>query len=143
MWLDKTATRKPNDPTVIVVTSKEFWATMAKTPTSDRVVMEDCRPGVRRETELGPVVLTLAPAVWEKQKKVLKAKRGYDLILPPAQTKLCLFCSAPMKVTRELEQISIMKCPHCQATEMWGKQVVGGTLGAGEKEKLPSGKREV
>ena len=127
----------------IIVTSKEFWSTMAAAPRSARCVLKDNRPGVKKDTELGPVILTLAPAVWAKQKKVLKEKRGYDLIVPPAKTKLCLFCSTPMKVTQELEQIWIMQCPHCRGTELWGKQLVGGTWGAGEKERLPSGKREI
>lgn len=132
-----------SSPFVIEVQSTEFWGAMKAAPKDARVVLPDNRPGVKRQTDLGDVILTLYPAVWAMQKRKLKELRGYDLIQPVSRTRLCQICLTPMKVTREMEQLWVMKCPACKSTEMWGKQFVGGTWGAGEKEKLPSGKREL
>jgi hypothetical protein len=137
-------TIQPSNQTVeIMVPSKEFWREIRQAPREARVVLDDNRPGVKKQTELGEIILTLYPAVWAKQKKILKEKRGYELIQPVSRTRLCDLCATPMKVIRELEQLWVMKCPACRSTEMWGKQLVGGTWGAGEKEKLPSGKRMI
>lgn len=143
MLLPQSPNLDPNAPLVLTVPSKEFWGSMQRAPKSARVVLPDNRPGLKRETELGAVIVTLHPAVWAKQRKVLLQKRGYDLIQPVARTLLCELCAEPMKVVREMEQLWVMKCPVCKGTEMWGKQIVGGTWGAGEKEKRASGKREI
>jgi hypothetical protein len=40
-----------------------------------------------------------------------------------------------MTVSREYENVWTFRCEVCKSVEAWGKDVVGGTQGAGEREK--------
>ena len=112
----------------------EWRAASAK----ERVVLDDGRPAVRREPrpedEDGEVTFTtLAPALWERIKS--RQRAAFAMEPPPKRVRLCQACRAEMGVAREYESVYCFRCPVCGSSETWGKQIVGGTFGAGEKEK--------
>jgi phage FluMu protein Com len=102
---------------------------------TEQVVMDDHRPAIRRQNELGLTYYTIAGALWE----ILQH-------LPRAQQKVenrvirCDACGSDMKVVREYDGGGqgpgywCFKCPKCKSTEIWSKAIIGGTLQAGEKE---------
>jgi len=40
-----------------------------------------------------------------------------------------------MRVTREYGEVWCFRCPACGSSETWGKNLLGGTRGGGEREK--------
>ena len=112
----------------------EWRAASAK----ERVVLEDGRPAVRREPrpedEDGEVTFTtLAPALWERVKS--RQREAFAMEPPPKRVRLCQACRAPMVVSREYEAVWCFRCPVCGSSETWGKDLLGGVHGAGEREK--------
>jgi len=104
----------------------------------ERVVLNDGRPAIRREPspdeEDGEITYTtIAPALWEKIKQ--RQREAFALTPPPPRTRLCQACRAPLKVAREYGDCWTFVCDQCKSTEIHGKDLVGGTWGAGEAEK--------
>ena len=102
----------------------------------ERVVLDDGRPAIRREAadEDGEITYTtLAPELWSRIKS--RQREAFAMNPPPPRTRLCQACRAEMKVSREFEAVWCFTCPTCGSSETWGKDVVGGSIGAGEKEK--------
>jgi len=105
---------------------------------AERVVLEDGRPAIRREPtpedEDGDVTYTtLAPRLWEEIKH--RQREAFALAPAPKRTRLCQACRGTMRVAREYEDCWTFKCYACSSSEVWGKDVLGGARGAGEKEK--------
>lgn len=111
----------------------EFLRQWKLTARDARVVLEDRRPAIRTHTD--PVTyLTIHPYVWDLVKQKLKETlRGTP---PPPRTRRCEGCGGELKVTREYEQVWVFACDRCKSVETHGKNLVGGSVGAGEKEKL-------
>lgn len=124
---------------VIPEKAKTFWTAMRDAPASDRVVLPDGRPALRSVSQVGTFYRTLHPLIWQASRKILKEYGARALVQPVSRTRLCQSCLTPMAVKRELEGIWVLACPMCESVELWGKQLVGGTQGAGDREKLPSG----
>ena len=102
----------------------------------ERVILEDGRPAIRREAtdEDGEVAFTtLAPELWNRIRA--RQREAFLMNPPPARTRLCQACRAEMRVTKEYENVWCFRCSVCGSSETWGKDVVGGTRGAGETEK--------
>ena len=103
-----------------------------------RVVLDDGRPAIRREPspdgEDGEITFTtLAPELWNRIKS--RQREAFLINPPPPRTRLCQACRAEMAVTKEYENVWCFKCSVCGSSETWGKDIVGGTRGAGETEK--------
>lgn len=104
----------------------------------ERVVLDDGRPAIRREPAEGDedgevTYTTLAPELWNRIKS--RQREAFAMNPPPPRTRLCQACRAPLKVSREYEAVWTFRCETCGSSETWGKQEVGGSWGAGEKEK--------
>lgn len=104
----------------------------------ERVVLDDGRPAIRREPspedEDGDVTYTtLAPALWDRIKS--RQREAFALTPPPKRVRLCQACRGQMTVTREYEDVWCFSCPRCHSSETWGKDLLGGVPGAGEREK--------
>ena len=54
----------------------------------------------------------------------------------PSKRRLCEFCGSDLKVTKELHDSWVFRCTSCESHEIYAKALVGGTIGAGEPEKL-------
>lgn len=112
-----------------------LWRT---SPAKERVVLDDGRPAIRREPspdeEGGEVTFTtLAPELWNRIKS--RQREAFVMNPPPPRTRLCLACRGEMKVSREYEAVWCFRCPTCGSSETWGKDLLGGSVGSGEKEK--------
>lgn len=116
---------------VIEGRADEFSKEWRAAPLHDRLVMPDGRPAVRQATELGPILFMMYPAAWDRLKKL---PRGRLIICN--RTKLCELCGTELRMVRELETMWCFRCPSCRSVESHSKDLVGGTLGAGEKEKV-------
>lgn len=127
--------RRPDDSLLIETTWESFRTEWQKSDHAHRVVLDDKRPGVLRDTAEGPPnVFTLHPHVWERMKsRIQEAMQGAP---PPKRVRLCRACRAPMKVAREYEDVWCFRCEVCGGTDIEGKDRVGGSIGGGEKEKL-------
>jgi len=106
--------------------SKEWRAAAPE----DRVVLEDKRPAVRHRVEEGTLYFTPHPEAWERLKRLPRGR-----LVVSGKTRLCEFCSTELRVSREFHDVWSFVCPSCKSTEVHGKRLVGGTLGAGEKEQ--------
>lgn len=102
----------------------------------NRVVLPDNRPAVRKEpegVEDRPSYTTVHAVAWESIRPALQ--RRLALTQHPKRARLCQACGAEMRVAQELEQVWSFQCPQCRSVETWGKNLIGGQMGAGEKEK--------
>ena len=52
----------------------------------------------------------------------------------PPRTRLCEACGTAMRLTHEWSEVWTFACERCHSAEIWGKDVVGGTRGAGTRE---------
>lgn len=96
----------------------------------ERVVMADGRPAIRKDSPLGVTYTTVHRHAWDLLKKLPRNR-------PMVQNRirLCEWCGNEMKVAREFESCWAFHCPKCKSSEVWGKNLVGGTVGGGEEEK--------
>jgi len=116
---------------------EDFRQQWRKTPREKRAILQDKRPAViqMRQDGFDPIVfLTMPQFIWEQVKRQTSAKMGFE-INPVARVRLCELCGSEMKTSLERESYWIFACPRCQVTDVDGKQFVGGTQGAGVKEK--------
>ena len=123
-------TRQSDGSLLIEGRADHFSQLWKAAPIANRVVLEDKRPAVRQVTEQGVTFTTIHPYSWE----VLRRLPRNRAILH-SRTKLCEFCSAELKVSKEYETVWCFTCPVCKSVETHSKQMIGGTVGAGEKEK--------
>jgi hypothetical protein len=108
-------------------------------PSADQVILEDGRPAVRLYVEDGRVAYqSVPPAVWGEIKGKLAMRSqliGGGPIAHPKRGRLCVTCGAALEVTKEYGSAWCFRCPICRAVEVFGKDVIGGTVGAGDVEK--------
>lgn len=126
--------RLPSGSPVFGLRLDEFLREWRKASDTEKAVLPDGRPAVRREGE-PPSYLSLLPALWEhvrhRMKEVMAIREH------PKRTRLCQACGTAMAVTHEYEDIWTFSCGRCRSVEAWGKNIagIGGQTGAGEKEK--------
>ena len=138
-------TRLPSGDLLIEADLTRFQQEFQKTPKEDRVKLKDGRLGLRRHDVMDPesyTVMTVHQEVWERM--VFAAKRQtsnmkefltrFEQKAAPAKKRLCKECGAEQKERMEKEQWWSFYCPSCEKNEIWGKNLIGGTWGAGEKE---------
>jgi len=119
-------------PILTEVGSRAFNAEFRRSTEAQQFVLDDGRPAIMAEPLFGvPHAVTMYMHVWEIRKSQYLAKH-----LPAgSHERGCPTCGCKMEVTRELESTWSFRCPVCKTVDAWGKQIVGGTHGAGQKEK--------
>jgi len=113
----------------------EFFTEWQITARRCKVVLDDRRPAIYRpDGEFGPAYVTLPVELWERTRRRIKElmRNGW---VAPSRTRLCEACGAELKVGLEYDKVWVFKCPVCDSVEIHGKNFVGGTIGAGIKEK--------
>ena len=123
-------TRQPDGSLLIEGRADHFSQLWKAAPVASRVVLPDGRPAVREVKMEGVTYTTIHGRAWE----VLRVLPRNRAILH-SRTKLCEFCSTELKVSKEYETVWCFTCPVCKSVETHSKQMIGGTLGAGTKEK--------
>jgi len=108
----------------------QFGLALKQASNHEKTVLPDGRPAVRKTTEVGIMYLTIHPHAWD----IIKRRpRGPQSV--PSRVRLCEWCRSIMKVAREFEGCWTFVCPKCKSTEIHDKRFVGGSIGAGQKEK--------
>lgn len=123
--------RQPGGMGVMVeCRADQFGETMKTMPKSARCVLTDGRPALITKDEFGGVMyITIHAYAWSILKKIPKHRHV------PSRVRLCEFCRSEMKLAREYETSWTFTCPVCKSVEVHDKRFIGGTRGAGEKEK--------
>lgn len=130
-------THRPDGSLLIECNGRQFGDLWKTATVAERVVMDDRRPAIRRQSDLGLTYYTIAGVLWEILRSLPRGQ-------PKVQNKImrCDACGSDMQVTHEYDGggqsagFWTFVCPKCRSTEIWSKEIVGGTKGAGEKETL-------
>lgn len=129
-------TRRP-DGGLLVETRIDYFLDMWRTTSQEnRRVLDDHRPAIHRTDEQGDTVLTIHIAAWEQLKGRFKRLSAEGKLNHPPRKRLCEFCSTELKLVREMDSSWVFRCEACHTAEIHSKRLVGGTLGAGQPEKL-------
>ena len=130
--------RRPDGSLVIETRWDDFVTAWRAADDAHRVALGDGRPAVMRDAPLSldadpkPAYLTVAQPAWDVlRRRVKEAFRGEP---PPPRTRLCQACRGPLTLAKEYEDVWTFVCGQCRSRETGGKDVVGGTRGAGERE---------
>ncbi len=129
-------TRRKDDSLLIETRLDYFLEKWKVAALRDRLVLDDQRPAVRTADDQGVSLTTIHPEAWMRVRATIKPLLKQQALTHPSRGRLCEFCGNVLKVKRELHDCWIFHCPACQTSEIHGKTLVGGTTGAGEKEKL-------
>jgi hypothetical protein len=129
-------TRRP-DGSLLVETRVDYFLDLWRTTDhANRLVLEDRRPAVRRQDDHGPTILTIHPAAWEPLRARITQLLAAGKLTHPSRKRLCECCATELTLVRELDSSWVFRCEACRSAEIHSKTIVGGTVGAGEKEKL-------
>ena len=123
--------RLPDGTTLFEERLDQFRTDWRAAPETRRLVLDDGRPAVRLEN--GSLVTVLAP-YWTVMRQYMHARLAPGVRHPP-RARYCQACGAIMQISREFEHAWTFACDTCKSTEIHGKTIVGGTEGAGEREK--------
>ena len=103
----------------------------------ETVKISQVRPHNAVLSKDGSVVSTVPMPVWVEQRKRLTRTEDFHLIGSPSKRqRLCEGCNAPLEVSKEYTHAWTFSCPVCKSVEVHGKSQTGGTVGAGEVEKV-------
>ena len=130
-------THRLDGSTLIELSGKQFQDIYRDADVREKVVMEDRRPAVRKVNDLGITYYTIVGMLWEVLKGLPRGQRK-------VQNKVmhCDACGSKMKVTHEYDGNGqgagfwTFACDACKSREIWSKEIVGGTPGAGTKEPI-------
>lgn len=123
-------TRGAGNFSLIECRADQFGQAMRVAPRTARCVLTDGRPALMERDEWGQLrYLTIHPYAWSILKRSAADRARSTRI------KRCEFCRSDMRVEREYETSWTFSCPACKSIEVHDKRFVGGTRGAGEKEK--------
>ena len=128
-------TRQPDGTVLVETTAKAFLDEWKQASSHCKVLLDDKRPAIVRQPDMAngdPTFLTLMPAVWDRMKAV--GWKKLQTARHPPHARLCEVCGAKLRLVCESAQHWIFKCLQCPTRETWGKTMLGGTIGAGNKE---------
>jgi len=135
--------RMPDGTLLIETDLSAFQKEFDVIDSSERLKLPDGRLAVKRPDLLaeGFTVLTVHPEVWERMKSAAKRVNGMKEYLnrfekSASRGRTCRRCGSELRAKMEMEGWWAFKCRTCEHREVWGKTLVGGTSGAGEKEKI-------
>lgn len=126
-------TPQPNGSLLVELdTWREFRAKWRDAPPDHRIVLADKRPAVL-DPHADP--LTDRPTLYTPHWHIWSCVRNLQQLDMPAESRTmrCASCNEPMKPI-EHETYWKFACERCHSREIWGKDAVGGTIGAGERE---------
>lgn len=136
--------RRPDGSTVIELDYEPWRAQWLQATNEEKAVLEDSRPAIRREpfmSGLPPTYVTLRHALWDALKKFERRNPAFfEDNSHPTHGRNCSACKAELKLKREWHHGWLFYCPRCQSSELLGKELYGGTIGAGEASELGGNK---
>lgn len=128
-------TKLPDGSLLIETRLDRFLEKWKVSDRANRLVLGDKRPAVRTFDDSGINLTTIHPEAWDRVKLVIKPLLKQGEIEHPNKRRLCEFCGSELRVKRELHDSWVFVCPSCETSEIHAKALVGGTQGAGTKEK--------
>lgn len=128
-------TKRPDGSWLIETRLDHFLSKWKVAALRDKLVLDDQRPAVRTLDEQGVSITTIHPEAWDRVRAVIKPLLKHGELAHPSKKRLCELCGSELKVVRELYDCWVFHCPSCETNEIHAKALVGGTRGAGEKEK--------
>lgn len=129
-------TKRPDNSWLIETRLDHFLDKWRVAALRDKLVLDDKRPAVRTHDDQGISLTTIHPEAWDRVRAVIKPLLKQGELIHPNKKRLCELCGHELKVVRELHDTWVFHCPSCETNELHAKAIVGGTMGAGEKEKL-------
>jgi len=128
-------TRLPNGTLLVELDGRAFAEMLKDAPQSTKLQLPDKRPAIAKYAprttleDSEQTYYTLHWYIWER----IRSLPQYQNV--PSRTRLCDNCGTALKVKEEREDHWLFACPRCDTREFWGKQLIGGTIGAGQREK--------
>jgi len=125
-------TTQPDGSLLIEGLASEFSDEWKSATHDEKVVLHDGtrRPAIRKVHQDGRVVFTtIHPEAWAILKRLQRGRTH------PYRQRLCDQCGSLLRIACEREQYWVFRCESCRTAEFHDKRIVGGTLGAGEREK--------
>jgi len=129
-------TKRPDDSWLIETRLDYFLEKWKVAALKDRLVLDDQRPAVRSTTDEGVSLTTIHPEAWMRVRATIKPLLKQQELKHPSRGRLCEFCGSELKMVREMTDAWVFNCVACHTSEIHGKNLVGGTQGAGIAEKL-------
>jgi hypothetical protein len=129
-------TLRPDNSWLVETRLDYFLDRWRSAPQKDKLVLDDKRPAVRSQDELGVSLLTVHPEAWDRVRRKIQPILQQGKLDHPSKKRLCEFCGTELKLRRELTDCWVFYCVSCDTAEIHAKYLVGGTEGAGNKEKL-------
>lgn len=123
-------TRLHDGTLLLEVRGDQFAEAYKAASLRERVVLDDKRPAVRRESAEGVTITTLNAMAWDVLKFLKRTNRTQTV----PRLRRCDNCHTELKIDREREQYWVFSCPSCHSVQIDGKSIIGGQVGAGEKE---------
>lgn len=128
-------TQRPDGSLLIETRLDHFLEKWKVAALHDKLVLDDRRPAVRTQDDQGYNITTIHPEAWARVRAVIQPLLKQGQLEHPNKQRLCEFCGTALKVVRELHDCWVFHCPSCATNEIHAKRLVGGTVGAGEKER--------
>jgi len=121
----------PGDPIITEVGRSAFIAAYIKSRSDERHTTKDKRPAIRTGNSFGYEIWTVPNEIaWD----IMKSAAGSKPVM--SYEHQCRTCGSAMKMTREFGDTWAFHCQNCKTVHVQGKDKVGGTHGAGEKEPV-------
>lgn len=125
-------TRLPDGSLMVECRGDQFAEAWKLAKPSERIVLEDKRPAVRKETEQGVTVTTVHEKAWD----IIQYLKRHDKLKTVPRRRQCEFCHSELTVAREVSKgYWTFTCKNCHSTEIHDKRMIGGSWEQGENEK--------
>lgn len=129
-------TRRADGVLVVETRLDHFLEKWKVAPLRDKMALDDGRPAVRTVDDQGINLTTIHPEMWGRVRAIIKPLLKKAELDHPSRGRMCELCGMTLKLVRELSDTWVFYCDACHTGEVHGKNIVGGTVGAGEKEKV-------
>ena len=124
---------------IVEVSAAEFIPEWKKADRKHKTLLAGARPAVMRDGDAldsRPHLVTMHESMWDRIKFKIGAIENLERLSRNMDTAhFCPDCGHELKMVEEFEDIWQMKCKICELPQVFGKNLYGGTVGSGQREK--------